>query len=538
MNSYNTDTNNNSNIKKNDNYKNHNNYHLTYPLNFVDAYIDVFASSIEFYSRLNSAFIDAVSVPFKDAREEIREIKKIAIKPQDFFNYNQQQQQELQRKIEKIIFSRIRKKFDANFREKTFVDSLSEFVESYSNLINITGIGFLYENMFNLNSFWNNVFIEPIRDTIGRTPSHKINLSDKYSLMHYAMNQQEKEEGEGREKSYSLESNNIKKQRSKTAEKIDEKRNEGEKKSVDASSITTPLLIIYAFINRHYILDLLPNSSIVQNFQRQGFNVFATDWGTPSGYDKELTIGHYVNNYLAKTVDYIIEHTGSDKVSLFGYCWGGNLALMLAALYPEKIKNVIAFATPGDFSIDNNLLSIWTRNINADSLVEAFGNVHGPFINSAFLLRSPIDFLHKYPHFFLEGELKDIESIIEFFATETWLFDSPPVIGQIYKQFVQDCYQKNLFIKNKIEINGGNNNNNNNNNNVIDLSKINHPFLNIVASRDDLVAPESSKALNDVIGSSDKSIIEFNSGHVGACISSRAHKELWPTVGDWLKKRS
>ena len=290
------------------------------------------------------------------------------------------------------------------------------------------------------------------------------------------------------------------------------------------------MLIIYAFINRHYILDLLPNSSIVQNLQRQGFNIFATDWGTPSGYDKELTIGHYVNNYLAKTVDYIREHTGSDKVSLFGYCWGGDLALMLAALHPEKIKNVIAFATPGDFSIDNNLLSIWTRNINTDSLVDAFGNVPGSFINSAFLLRSPIDYLHKYPHFFLEGQLRDIESIVEFVATETWLYDSPPVIGRIYRQFVQDCYQKNLFIKNKMVISG--------NNNAIDLSKINHPFLNIIASKDDLVAPASSKALNDVVGSSDKSIIEFNSGHVGACISSRAHTELWPTVGDWLKKRS
>ena len=202
---------------------------------------------------------------------------------------------------------------------------------------------------------------------------------------------------------------------------------------------------------------------------------------------------------------------------------------MLAALHPEKIKNVIAFATPGDFSIDNNLLSVWTRSINTDSLVYAFGNVPGSFINSAFLLRSPIDYLHKYPHFFLEGQLRDIESLVEFVATEIWLLDSPPVIGQIYKQFVQDCYQKNLFIKNEMVISG---------NNAIDLGEIKHPFLNIIASKDDLVAPASSKALNDAIGSYDKSIIEFNSGHVGACISSRAHEELWPTVGDWLKKRS
>ena len=289
MNSY-TDTKNN--IKKNDNYKNHN-YHLTY--NFVDAYIDAYASSIEFYSRLNSAFIDAVSVPFTDAREEIRELRN-GIKPKEFFNYSQQQQ-EFYRKIEKITLSKIRDKFDTNFREKTFIDSLSEFVESFCNLGYITGTGYLYQNISDLNSFWNNVFIEPLRDTLGRTSSHKVNLGNKYSLIHYNMLQQEKDE----EESYSAENNNIK-QRSKITEKT-EKTNEVEKSS--ETSINTPLLIIYAFINRHYILDLLPNSSIVQNFQRQGFNVFATDWGTPSAYDKELTIGHYINNYLAKTVDYM-----------------------------------------------------------------------------------------------------------------------------------------------------------------------------------------------------------------------------------------
>ena len=265
MNSY-TDIKNN--IKKNDNYKNHN-YHLT--SNFVDTYINAYTSSIEFYSRLNSAFIDALSVPFTDAREEIREIRN-EIKPEEFFNYTQQQQ-ELYRKIEKTSLSKIRNKFDTNFREKTFVDSLSEFVESFCNLVNNTGTGYLYQNVSNLNSFWNNAFIEPIRDTWGRTSSHKINLGDTYSLMHYNLPQQEQEE---EEKSYSSENNNNIKQRSKITKKI-EMINEGEKSS--ETSITTPLLIIYAFINRHYILDLLPNSSIVQNLQRQGFNIFATDWG-------------------------------------------------------------------------------------------------------------------------------------------------------------------------------------------------------------------------------------------------------------------
>ena len=72
----------------------------------------------------------------------------------------------------------------------------------------------------------------------------------------------------------------------------------------------------------------------------------------------------------------------------------------------------------------------------------------------------------------------------------------------------------------------------------IDLSKISAPFLNVVASRDDSVAPASSKALNDVVGSDDKSLMEHNSGHVGLIIGERAHKDVWPTVGEWLRERS
>src|SRR5215813_7751048 len=68
-----------------------------------------------------------------------------------------------------------------------------------------------------------------------------------------------------------------------------------------------PLLIVYAFINRHYILDLVPEVSVVRNLLKQGFDSYATDWGTPSAYDKDLTIDHFVNSYMDKSVDLIRE---------------------------------------------------------------------------------------------------------------------------------------------------------------------------------------------------------------------------------------
>ena len=76
------------------------------------------------------------------------------------------------------------------------------------------------------------------------------------------------------------------------------------------------------------------------------------------------------------------------------------------------------------------------------------------------------------------------------------------------------------------------------NGNIVDLKSVKAPFLNVVAQKDDLVPPASSTALNDAVGSKDKSIVEFPSGHVGLIIGQRAHKEVWPKVGEWLKYRS
>jgi len=142
-------------------------------------------------------------------------------------------------------------------------------------------------------------------------------------------------------------------------------------------------------------------------------------------------------------------------------------------------------------------------------------------------------------HFFEEPH--DLESVVEFFATEIWLYDSPPVIGEIYREFVEYCYKQNLFIKNKMKIKYTHNSNDDEEGNgkIVNLKNITMPFLNVVAQKDDLVAPSSSKALNDALTESkDKSIIEFNSGHVGLMIGKNAHKELWPKVGKWIKNHS
>ena len=56
-------------------------------------------------------------------------------------------------------------------------------------------------------------------------------------------------------------------------------------------------------------------------------------------------------------------------------------------LHPEKVKNLITIVTPGDFDFDNSLLSVWTKAMKEDYILDAFGNLPGIILNAAFILR-------------------------------------------------------------------------------------------------------------------------------------------------------
>jgi polyhydroxyalkanoate synthase len=452
-------------------------------VNMYNAFGRALSSSTQFNTELFNAFAEVYSIYLSTISEYSRSWKDLP-------------------ELDRTLRSRFGNVFDGKFREERFVNALSDIVVSYSELAKVTGIGKMYQRLSNRFSAWNNDFIEPIRDTFYRTPSQKICELEKYSLFRY-------------DSPLGSATANTENEIGSTSQRT-----------------PAPVFVIYAFINRHYILDLLPEVSVVRNLLSQGLDIFATDWGTPSAYDRSLTIGHFLNRYVDKSVDFIRKITKSDKVTLLGYCWGGDLALMYSALHPEKVKNIITIATPGDFDLDDSLLSVWTKAIKEDHILDAFGNFPGVILNAAFILRNPVEYSHKYFHFFEQP--RGLESIAEFFATETWLYDSPPIIGEIYREFAKYCYKQNLLIKNEMRIEREDEGKGNET--IVDLRNIDVPFLNVIAKRDDLVAANSSKALNNALtGSSDKSILEYNSGHVGLMIGKNAHKELWPKVGEWIK---
>ena len=93
----------------------------------------------------------------------------------------------------------------------------------------------------------------------------------------------------------------------------------------------TPLVVVFAMVNRPYILDLLPHKSVVRNFLNAGFDVYLVDWGVPTHADRNNTLDDYINGYLRNIVDFVRRSTGSRQVNLLGYCMGGTMSSIFTA---------------------------------------------------------------------------------------------------------------------------------------------------------------------------------------------------------------
>jgi polyhydroxyalkanoate synthase len=287
-----------------------------------------------------------------------------------------------------------------------------------------------------------------------------------------------------------------------------------------------PVLIVYALVNRQYMLDLQPDKSIVRNLLQHGIDLYIIDWGYPTKADMYLTLDDYINGYLGSCVDLIRKRSGKDKINLMGICQGGTFCGIYSALYPEKVKNLITLVAPFDFSTNDGLLFRWSKYMNVDALVSTYRIVPGEFLNAGFLMLMPFTLnIRKYVD--MIDLIEDKEKFLNFLRMEKWIFDSPGQARECLRQFLKDCYQENKLVKGELKVGDK----------TVNLKNITMPLLNIYASADHLVPPSATKPLNDLVGSSDKSLYEFKGGHVGVFVGTKSQKELAPAISQWLQER-
>ena len=288
-----------------------------------------------------------------------------------------------------------------------------------------------------------------------------------------------------------------------------------------------PIVIAYALINRYHILDIHPTKSWVRNLLNQGYDVYMIDWGTPSPMDRYLDFDYYVNTYMDSCIDAVCNAASTDSVTLQGYCTGGTLAIVYAALHNSKVHNLVATAPVLDGHRDTTVVSNLSKHLDVDKLVDTVGNMPPEFMYYCFSVLKPFEQgIEKYLNFFKNIDNK--RYVDNFLRVEKWLSDTPPIPGELFREWIKNIYQKNLLVKNAMIVGDKR----------VDLRDIHMPVFTQVAVGDHLVSPECSMPLHYAVGSSEKIMRIYPTGHVGMIASSLSQKRVLPELGSWLSKRS
>ncbi|MBI3039640.1 class III poly(R)-hydroxyalkanoic acid synthase subunit PhaC [bacterium] len=286
-----------------------------------------------------------------------------------------------------------------------------------------------------------------------------------------------------------------------------------------------PILIVYALVNRPYILDLQSGRSVIQTLVGHGFDTYLIDWGVPSDFDRNISLTDYLEKYVKRCVETVKRESGCDQVTMIGYCMGGTMGAMYTSLHQSDIKNLILMAAPIEFSSREGLLYLWSdkKVFDVDKFIDTFGNCPADFLQWSFLLLKPVqNFFTKYINFY--ENVEDDRFLENFLAMEAWVNDNIPVAGEAYREFIKFLFQENRLVKGELRMA----------NRPVKLQDIYCPVLNLIAEKDFLVPPESSAPFNNYVSSTDKEIITFPSGHIGLSVGSGAMKVLWPKVCAWL----
>ncbi len=294
---------------------------------------------------------------------------------------------------------------------------------------------------------------------------------------------------------------------------------------IAAPAGTAPLLIVYALINRPYMMDLQEDRSLIRGLLAHGLDVYLIDWGYPDGADRFTTLADYIDGLLGGCVERILAAHRLDALNILGVCQGGVFSLIYAALHPKRVRNLITMVTPVDFHTPADLLSKWVRKIDVAAWVGE-GNVSGDVLNQLFLSLMPFRLMHQKYMELLRGTA-DQARIENFMRVEQWIFDSPDQAGAAFREFVVWLYQENRLAHGRLEIAGR----------KVDLKALKLPILNLIGKKDHLVPPQASAALRPLAASKDFTTLEFDLGHIGMYISARAQREVPPAVAGWLASR-
>ena len=296
---------------------------------------------------------------------------------------------------------------------------------------------------------------------------------------------------------------------------------DGSTRLLDYGGAGAPLLVVPSLVNRAYILDLMPQRSLLRWLAGNGLRPLIVDWGAPGALERRFTLTDYIAGRLEAALEAAASVAG-EPMAVMGYCMGGNLALALAERHRASVSALALLATPWDFHAERaeqaHLMGALVPSLKA--AFNALGELPVDVLQTLFAALDPLLALRKFSRFAEFGD--DDPRTREFVALEDWLNDGVPLALPVAEAVLTEWYGANTPAQGAWRVAGR----------IVDPARCTMPSLVVVPAQDRIVPPSSARALGTALPFAE--VWTPALGHIGMVVSREAPRAVWGPLRSWL----
>lgn len=315
---------------------------------------------------------------------------------------------------------------------------------------------------------------------------------------------------------------------------------EGDEETRPVQQHSIPLVLVPPLGVTTETFDLMPNRSLVKYYRDAGYRVYMVDWGTPTREQAHLGLNDYCNLMMGKALQAVRAHSGTEQVTLYGWCMGGLLCLLYAGLGEDKhIQNIVTVASPIDLRDGKNVMALGATALNVtarfirkysefrlDQINPSLLGLPGWMVSLGFKLTAPVASVTTY--WDLITGLTDREFIEQHTTTADYLNNMRLYPGGVVRDFMVRFAIDNHMARGKVKLGES----------VSQLQNIKASLLVFAGETDHLVPASMAKRSLELVSSTDKTFLRAPGGHMGVILGSRAKSNVWQIADDWLQTRS
>ena len=210
---------------------------------------------------------------------------------------------------------------------------------------------------------------------------------------------------------------------------------------------------------------------------------------------------------------------------MLGYCMGGTVATMYAALRPTHIGALVALNAPIRFSEGGRFRDfVAAENFDVEKAIAADGLVPVSVMQPAFKMLDPMGNLSKY--LAVEEASHDAQKLARVLTRERWLEENVPMPGAFAREFIKHAYQQDQLVNGGWVIRDER----------LDVRSITAPTMVVACQRDFITPVPAALALKELLPHAHVELLD--TGHIGVVVGAEGPRTFYPLLDRFFREVS